>query len=69
MYPEYKKFNIYESKLEFLQNNTDIIKNCIYLSLEYHDNEIEEFLQKLGFIYYENIFVNINRTNMIFNSL
>ena len=63
-----------EGLFNFLVHSISIIKQSKYIIVKIMDNCIREVLNEMGFIefYKENdsfYFVNINRTNMIYNSL
>ncbi len=51
-----------------------IVEKCVYLILNENDEDISNYLNNIGFIPFFNdnnnyCFVNINRTNIIYNSL
>ena len=72
--PEIINIFLTENIINFLIFSSSILQQSKYIIVKVMDNCIRELLNELGFIqfYRENdsfYFVNINRTNMIYNSL
>lgn len=72
--PEIINIFLKETTIAFLACSSSIVKQSKYVIVKIMENCIRDFLNELGFIefYKENdnyYFVNINKTNMIYNSL